>query len=138
MHGVGLDVLGYEEVTLAVKAICNLWIPAHSFWNCWIHLDISAEDPCLWARRFWLCRGHPLGQQLVVRWAQEQIQGARQAMQATADLLRKLKKDAEKTKQVRCHVRAMRLPRNLGRRNSCCMNPVVGFNVFSPHPHHHR
>jgi len=47
-----------------------------------------------------LFRGSTLGQQLLLRWAQDQIEGARQAMHATATLLRKLKKDAEKIKQV--------------------------------------
>lgn len=42
-----------------------------------------------------------MGQLLLLRWSQEQIQGAQQALSATAYALRKLKKDAQKTRQVR-------------------------------------
>lgn len=41
-----------------------------------------------------------MGTHLLLRWSLEQIQGAQQALQATALALRDVKKDAENTKQV--------------------------------------
>ena len=41
-----------------------------------------------------------MGQQLVLKWGQEQVDGARQAVQATADSLRDLKKAAQRRRQV--------------------------------------
>lgn len=45
-----------------------------------------------------------MGQMLVLHWSQEQIAGAQQALNATAQALRKLKKNADKTKQVRSRI----------------------------------
>ena len=42
-----------------------------------------------------------VGQLLLLLWSQDQIQGAQQALSATAYALRKLKKDAQKTRQVK-------------------------------------
>ena len=41
-----------------------------------------------------------LGLQLILRWNQEQIQGARVAMNSTAKTLKDIRKDAEKLRQV--------------------------------------
>lgn len=48
------------------------------------------------------CSRDPImGQLLLLRWSQDQVEGAQQALSATAYALRKLKKDAQKTRQVR-------------------------------------
>ena len=41
-----------------------------------------------------------MSQNLLLKWSSDQVHGAQQALHATALALRKLKKDAEKTKQV--------------------------------------
>ena len=46
------------------------------------------------------CRESDLGLQLLLKWNQEQVQGARNALAATATALRALRRNAEKLRQV--------------------------------------
>lgn len=47
-----------------------------------------------------LYRGPAVGRQLVLRWGQEQLEGAAQALESTAKLLRDLRKASQKHRQV--------------------------------------
>ena len=62
---------------------------------------ISSSEGIYGSDHLFACRGPALGQQLLLRWGQEQVDGARQALRSTERLLRDLRQAAQRHRLVR-------------------------------------